>query len=268
MRVGILAVKAKMKNPLAVEEMITYIRSLGYPTCVFTASSEIVGVDVVIVLGGDGAILHAAVSAAQNKVNIIGVNFGTLGFLTEYEKEEKEYIATLLAQLEAGSCRILKRSILQIEIGGKTYYALNEVALHRDSGHGTGKQAQLLHLKAYTKEGEYGIAGDGALLCTPTGSTAYALSAGGAILTPEVPVFMLTPICAFSMRARPIVVSDEEEIALKAEQGSAAVAADGLHLAFLPQGASIFVKKAPFTANFPVRDNSNFFLKVKTKLSE
>ena len=79
---------------------------------------------------------------------------------------------------------------------------------------------------------------------------------------------VLTPICAFSMRARPIVFSNEEEVALQVEKGRAVVTVDGLTVTSLPETATIFVKKAPFTADFLVKENSDFFTKVKTKLNE
>ena len=119
-----------------------------------------------------------------------------------------------------------------------------------------------------TDEGKEIVAGDGLLICTPTGSTAYSLSAGGSILTPEVPVFMATPICAFSMRARPTVFSDSETFTLRITSGKGILLADGAEIALLPQGATFQVKKAPFTADFPVRDNSDFFTKVRNKLNK
>ena len=155
-----------------------------------------------------------------------------------------------------------------MEIAGKRFYALNEIALQRDLGISAVKSTQILRVQVQSKEGSDVISGDGLLLCTPTGSTAYSLSAGGAILTPEVPVVMLTPICAFSMRTRPIVFSDSEEFALRIMRGKAIVSADGLILGSLPENATVFVRKAPFTADFPVRDNSDFFAKVRNKLNE
>ena len=110
------------------------------------------------------------------------------------------------------------------------------------------------------------IAGDGLLICTPTGSTAYSLSAGGAILTPEVPVFMMTPICAFSMRARPIVFSDTDEFTITVSKGKSMVLADGGVVAALPEGSKLTIKKAPFTADFPVKDDADFFARVRNKL--
>ena len=79
---------------------------------------------------------------------------------------------------------------------------------------------------------------------------------------------MLTPICAFSMRTRPIVFSDSEEFTLRIVRGKAIVSADGLLLGSLPENATVFVRKAPFSADFPVRDNSDFFAKVRNKLNE
>ena len=122
-------------------------------------------------------------------------------------------------------------------------------------------------LKVEAKEGVDVIAGDGLLICTPTGSTAYSLSAGGAILTPEVPVIMMTPICAFSMRARPIVFSDNDEFTISIDKGKSMVLADGKVVAALPEGTQMTIKKAGFTADFPVKKNSDFFARVRNKLN-
>ena len=265
MKIGILCNYSKIKDEGTLHEFIAFIGSCGYETVRFSKPSEIQGVEAVIILGGDGAILHSAVSAAKNGVKIIGINYGNLGFLTEYEREEKEKIQELLSQLQSRTCRILKRSILQCEVAGKVFYALNEISLQRDLHLTT---SQILSLDLQSSEGLNTISGDGALICTPTGSTAYSLSAGGAILTPEVPVLMMTPICAFSMRARPIVFSDDETFLIKVKRGQAVALADGLAIAALPENAEILIKKAPFTANFPVRENSGFFSKVRSKLTE
>ena len=152
-------------------------------------------------------------------------------------------------------------------IADRTYYALNEIAIQRDYGALATRSTQILRLGVEAREGKDVIAGDGWLLCTPTGSTAYSLSAGGAILTPEVPVFMMTPICAFSMRARPIVFSDTDEFTISIEKGKAVVLTDGGVVASLPEGVKMHVKKAPFTADFPVKEDSDFFARVRNKLN-
>ena len=267
MKIGVLGNKTKIKTETVLEKIVSALKSWGYETVLFSTPNEIKGVDAVIVLGGDGAILHSAVPASKNGVKIIGINYGNLGFLTEYEKDEQEKLKELLSALKNNSCRILKRSLLELELLGKKFYALNEVSLQRDYGLYATKSTQLLRLHVQTREGEDTVAGDGLLVCTPTGSTAYSLSAGGAILTPEVPVFMMTPICAFSMRARPIVFSDKEEFTITIARGKAILQADGLAVASLPEGMQIKIRKAPFTADFPTRENADFFAKVRNKLN-
>ncbi len=267
MRVGILGNVNKLKTAQTLEELVVFLENAGYETVRFASHREIDGVDVVLVLGGDGAILHAALVAAKKNIKIIGINYGTLGFLTEYEKDERDRVKELLDGLQAGNCRIIKRSLLEITVGEKVFYALNEIAVQRDYGAISATSTQILRLDIQAKEGCDSIAGDGVLFCTPTGSTAYSLSAGGAILTPEVPVFMMTPICAFSMRARPIVFSDADEFTLRVAKGKSIVLADGSVIAALPEGGEIFIKKAPFTADFPVKDNSDFFARVRNKLN-
>ena len=125
----------------------------------------------------------------------------------------------------------------------------------------------MLSLALQAKEGGAIISGDGLLICTPTGSTAYSLSAGGAIITPEVPVFMMTPICAFSMRTRPIVFSDSDEFTIRVTRGKGMVLTDGGAVAQLLEQGEVFIKKAPFTADFPVKDESAFLDRVRNKLN-
>ena len=268
MKVGVLGNVKKIKNAKALEDFIAFLRSLGYETVQFSTYQEIDNVDVLLVLGGDGAILHSSVIAAQKNIKIIGINYGTLGFLTEYEKNEREKVRELLVALEKNTCRILKRSILEVSVNEKTFYALNEIAIQRDYGLLSLSGKQILRLDVTAKEGADTIAGDGLLICTPTGSTAYSLSAGGAILTPEVPVFMMTPICAFSMRARPIVFADTEEFRICVSKGKAIVLSDGKVVAVLPENGELCVKKAPFSALFPVKENTDFFARVRKKLND
>ena len=267
MKIGVLGKLSKIGTEETLNELRRFLECAGHTTVRFSSDNEIDGVDVVIVLGGDGAILHAAVVAAQKGIKIIGINYGTLGFLTEYEKDERERVKELLSALEKGLCRIVKRSILQVSIGEKTFYALNEAAIQRDNSLLTALSTQILSAEFSTVEGKELISGDGLLVCTPTGSTAYSLSAGGAMLTPEVPVFMMTPICAFSMRARPIVFSDENEFTVTIKKGQAIVLLDGKVMALAPKNTQIKIKKAPFTADFPVKDGSDFFERVKSKLN-
>ncbi|MBQ8406706.1 MAG: NAD(+)/NADH kinase [Clostridia bacterium] len=227
---------------------------------------QIKGLDVIVILGGDGAILHAAVAAAKNNVKIVGVNYGTLGFLTEYEKIDLLKVVTLLEHLQKEQCRILHRTLLEINVKGNTYYALNEVAFQRDyTGQGPTKK-QIISVEVCVGKENATFSGDGVLLCTPTGSTAYSLSAGGAILSAEVPAFMLTPICAFSFNSRPIVFPDTDVFVTRIVSGKALLVSDGNVLETVEESDEIIIKKAPFTADFPVESNSCLLTKIKNKL--
>ena len=269
MKIGLLGNSTQPKTLDALKEIACFLMESGYETVTFVNPKDVDNVDVVLVAGGDGAILHAAVPAAKRRIKIIGINYGTIGFLTEYEKNETENVARLLDLLNKGKSRILKRTLLQLESNGESYYALNEFVLQRDSSlmANTSSTTQILKLEIQTETGTDEISGDGLLFCTPTGSTAYSLSAGGAILTPEVPVFMMTPICAFSMRARPIVFADTEIFKIVVKKGKAVILSDGKLVASLEEGEEVLIKKAAFTADFPIKEDNDFFARVRNKLN-
>lgn len=267
MKVGIVGKVNKIKDENVLPWLRTTLEAHGFETVWFSSHVEIDGVDVVIVLGGDGAILHAATVAAPKGIRMLGVNYGNVGFLTEFEKEDLEKVLPLLENMRNGNSKILNRSVLEVTVDGVSYYALNEVAIQRDYASGLTDNPQILTLNVKAGAGEISIAGDGALLATPTGSTAYSLSAGGAIVAPEVPVFMLTPICAFSMSARPMVFSDEEWFRFGIGKGKALLLVDGKAVASLVEGDYVTVRKANFKAEFLTRKESCFFTKIKNKLN-
>jgi NAD+ kinase len=267
MRVGLLGKTSKIGGTSILTELSSALATKGFEVSLFSTYAQIQAVDVVIVLGGDGALLHAATVAAPQGIALVGVNYGNLGFLTEYEKQEVFQVVDLVSSYASGACKILNRSMLQISVDGDTYYALNEVAIQRDYATGFLENPQILKLQVAAENGMVSIAGDGALLTTPTGSTAYSLSAGGAIIAPEVPVFMLTPICAFTMGARPMVFSDAEVFDFSVEKGRALILVDGKAVATITQKDSIRVAKAPFAARFITQNEKNFFNKVKNKLN-
>ena len=268
MKIGIVRKSINSEAADAVNRFTAELKSRNYPYTVFASNEEIDGVDVLIVFGGDGAILHAATIAAQKNVKIIGVNYGTLGFLTEYERGGEQGVFELLEELDKNECRILKRGLLKITFKGETYYALNEAAIQRHFDENALNETQILSLEVQVGDGKDVISGDGVLVSTPTGSTAYSLSAGGAILMPEVPAVLLTPVCAFSMSKRPMVFSDSETFEICSLKGKALVMIDGRPIGAMNASESIRIEKADFSAEFPVRRNSDFFAKIKNKLNK
>lgn len=262
MKVGVSVNPRKIEKS-AIDNALRIVENAGYSTSLFTNNASIGGVDVVVALGGDGAIMRTALTVAQKNIKVIGVNYGHLGFLAEYEKNEIADVTELLRAVEKNECEILKRTVLELSFDDKKYYALNEVFVQRDYAF----HAQLVKTEVRVNgEPMDRFSGDGVLISTPTGSTAYALSAGGALLTPDLPALMLTPVCAFSLNARPAVFSDKDVFEMEVVGGGAILVVDGRPVSTLALGDKAIVKRAAFTADFPMRGNLGFFKKVKTKI--
>ena len=177
--------------------------------------SKVVQAELAVVLGGDGTILNAARWLGISGVPIVGVNIGKLGFLAEFSVSElKEYWPDICAQ----RCRIVERMTLDCELcGGPTESfcqpAINDVVIT------AGDPFRMIELTMQLGSSEAGrIAGDGLIISTPTGSTAYNMSAGGPIVDPQVQAIIVTPICAHSLNHRPLVVSPEHEISIIAQR--------------------------------------------------
>ena len=172
-----------------------------------------------------------------------------------------------MEKLERKECHVLNRSLLEITLRDKKYYALNEVSLQRDYAIHSPKNEQILRIQTEIGKEISNVAGDGMLICTPTGSTAYSLSAGGAILFPDLPVFMMTQICALSLHSRPVVFSENEEIRAQITRGMALLILDGQVIDVLEENDEILIRKAPFTADFPMNQKTVFLNKIKSKLN-
>ncbi|HSG82303.1 MAG TPA: NAD(+)/NADH kinase [Gemmatimonadota bacterium] len=159
-------------------------------------------IDLLVTLGGDGALLGGARWAGPAGTPVLGVNLGRLGFLTAVGLEEME---GAIAGIAAGDYVIDERMALEVSakhaVDSKPYYALNDAVLHR------GGLVRVVVLKVWVDDEEVGIyRGDGVIVCTPTGSTAYSLSAGGPILDPRLGAIVITPICPHTMAVRPLVL--------------------------------------------------------------
>ena len=263
MKVGVLINKTQVDDSVG-SVFVEYLKNADFSVTEFSRPQEVDGVSVAVILGGDGTILHAVEHLSPKGIQIIGVNFGTLGFLSEFEKDDYAGIVSLLNELKNGECSILKRSLLQAECNGKVYHALNEIVLRREYS-SPDKRMLKTGIEIDGEEGE-SLLGDGVLLCTPTGSTAYSLSAGGPILDPHCPVYMLTPICAFSLKASPVVVPNGSVTKLKMIRSDALLIVDGKVCDQVGEGSEVVVSLSPFTANFPVCKTNNFHKKIWLKL--
>lgn len=178
-------------------------------------------VDALISIGGDGTLIATARSTFTFNKPILGINMGHLGFLTDLQRNEVE---NFLPNLKNGNYTIANHMMLEGYIEGQeSFFALNDIILTRLS------DAEMIHLGAYI-DGEYFNAyyGDGLIIATPTGSTAYNISAGGAVVYPFSQNILLTPICAHSLTQRPLILPSSFEISIElGKQGSCNIVIDG-----------------------------------------
>lgn len=222
--------------------------------------------ELMIILGGDGTLIRAAQMAAPMNVPMLGVNTGHLGFLTEIEGAE---LFDHLDSFLAGHYVVEERLMLtaRVERQGKS---LVELTALNDAVVSKGPRARLVHLKVSV--GGKVVArypADGVIVATPTGSTAYSLSAGGPIVGPTVEVLLVTPICPHSMNSRTVVVSGNEQVTISVEEspGEVGLSADGSDPFPLFKGDVVRFSRAPYSARLVRRHNYRFYEVLRQKLA-
>lgn len=174
-------------------------------------SKEIKNADMLICFGGDGTILHASKVATRYHVPILGVNIGTMGFMAELEAGELQ----LLKDIAKGNFTIEKRMMLHVTVTNEGKELFHEVALN-DAAITKGAVARVIQMSVECDGVEaIGCSGDGVVICTPTGSTAYSMSAGGPIVEPSARNIIVTPICAHAFQAKGIVMSPWRTICVR-----------------------------------------------------
>lgn len=162
-------------------------------------------VDLVVVLGGNGTLLSIAHLAAQKNVPVLGVNLGSLGFLTEVPLGEMTI--TLDALLAGDEAIVSPRRMLEVRSRGKIYYCLNDVVINK------GALARMIQYTIWIDDKVIAkTRADGLIIATPTGSTAYSLAAGGPIIQPHIPAIVIAPICPHTLTFRPMVISSDSRI--------------------------------------------------------
>lgn len=222
-------------------------------------------VQLLIVFGGDGALLSAARAVADQEVPILGVNAGHLGFLTEVEGADLEGV---IDQLLAGKFRLDIRMMLRcrVERAGAViaeHLALNDVVITRTTF------ARMIRLRTFVGgEPVVEFMADGMIVATPTGSTAYSLSAGGPIVSPEVEAMVLTPICPHTLATRSIVVPPHEEVRidLVGRDEGTMLTVDGQEGTPLGSGDSIHVAAAPERTRLVRLYSRKFYALLRSRL--
>ena len=215
--------------------------------------------DVMVTVGGDGTILRIAKYCAVNSIPIAGLNLGYTGFLAE---EEPSKVSEFVENLRLGNYKLENRALLCAEVGKNNYLALNDVLVTRNF------TARMLETDVFVNDefvDRYFC--DGYIVSTPTGSTAYSLSAGGSILAPNVSAFILTSINSHSLHSRPIVVSQNDEIYLS-PACDANVVIDGVAVADIKRGEKLKVTKYGKEVCFIRFNGHSFYKKLLTKLNK
>jgi NAD+ kinase len=216
-------------------------------------------VDIIITIGGDGTILRTQSLIGEKKIPIFGINMGTVGFLTEISFEEAFHA---LKEVLAGNYFIEERTRLEVWHEHDLAPALNEVVIM------TKKPAKILHIEVKVDDEIVDeVMADGIIIATPSGSTAYSMSAGGPIVDPQVDAFIIVPICPYKLGSRPTVVSGKSIIKVRLlREGKKAVAViDGQYEEEINYLDEVIFQKSSEYAYF-VRLTKEFYKKVREKL--
>lgn len=278
-RAAIIAKRGKPDLARVVHEITDRLRAWGYSVGADSISREFcdycepvereqlaqVKPDFVIVLGGDGTLLSVARSAAPAGIPVLGVNLGSLGFLTEVKQDE---VLRALEAIDAGRCDVSLRSMLhcQLQRGERclaSYEALNDVVVH---------QSAIARLAGFDVRvnGNFvaNYKADGLIVATPTGSTAYSLASGGPILAPDVAGFVITPVASHALTNRPLVVQDTAiiEIETKDSGDSVLLTVDGQQGKPVSDGDVVVCKKSEFKVKLLKLAERSFFDVLRTKL--
>jgi len=222
-------------------------------------------VDLMLVLGGDGTMIATARMIGDHEVPVLGVNYGGLGYLAEFRIEE---LYTALESILAGNYRLDKRVMLDVELRRddeppKTSRVLNDVVINKAA------LARIIEIETYfNRQYVNAFRADGLIVSTPTGSTAYNLSAGGPVIFPSMDVVVITPICPFTLSNRPIVVPDDAEIELllKTDHEEVALTLDGQVGFALEVADRVVIRKSRTTFNLIQPSNRNYFDVLRDKL--
>ncbi|MBG0781171.1 MAG: NAD kinase [Bacteroidales bacterium] len=231
---------------------------------IFETHQELVaGADMVFSIGGDGTLLDTLPLIRDSGIPVLGINMGRLGFLSSISKNE---IETAVNQVIKGNYKLEKRSLLALEKPRLLFpvvnYALNELTVFRK------ETTSLIVVHVYVDDlfvNAYWA--DGLIVATPTGSTAYSLSAGGPILAPQSSSFVITPIATHNLSVRPIVIPDDSLIKLRVvgRHTSYTLSMDS-RMADMTDSVDIVIRKAPFALNMVMMEGKDFFGTIRDKL--
>jgi NAD+ kinase len=276
---GSIALVGKLGSPeisASLRELIAFLGKRGCEVLIEKDTAAEIGqrgldyaaigakADLALVIGGDGTLLAAARNLVRHRVPVVGVNQGRVGFMTDIGYRDMQ--AGIGAILD-GKYSMEERALLDAEIWRGKESVLRTLALN-EAVVGKGSQGRLIEFEL-SLDGEfvYALRADGVIVATPTGSTAYALSAQGPILHPAVPALALVPLAPHTLSARPVSVSDRSVIEISLKHALDARAHfDGLALADMQQGDRLVLKRSADTVRFVHPPGYRYFATLREKL--
>lgn len=213
-----------------------------------------------ITIGGDGTVLNLVKDCLKYNIPMITINKGRKGFLNEIELINIGRVIDIIN----GNYRVDRRQLISVSVGDKEFYALNEAFVSRNGA------AKMISLDAIIENHvleRYFC--DGLIICSPTGSTAYSLSAGGPVISPKAAVMCLTPVCSHSLHSRPIILNEKErvKIVLGKDFDDAVLTVDGVYACKIGKNDIVEVTVSDKTIDFLRLKESNFYAKLLDKLN-
>ncbi|MBM3315734.1 NAD(+)/NADH kinase, partial [candidate division WOR-3 bacterium] len=274
MRIGLVVNRAKPLARRFVPGLCRWLRSRGHEPVLATSTARAFKVDVesmpsarlvhrvdlVVALGGDGTLLRAARLVGPREVPVMGVNLGGLGFLTEFSLAEAR---AGIADFTRGRHREERRIVLTCRSGRRAGIALNDCALNMGPA---GRVVEVVVRSGRTFVNRF--VGDGIVVATPTGSTAYSLAAGGPVVYPTMSALLLTPLCPHALAARPLVLPGDAavELQLSRRSDSAMLNLDGQERWPLRPGGSVAVRVADFAVRLVAPRSKTYFQILRDKM--
>ncbi len=262
MLVGIYTNSTKDKADVLSTQLISLLKQRGID-CEKTTKCFKQSFDIIVVVGGDGTVLDVVQCAAEKDIPILALNAGKVGFLSAFESDE---LSSCVDFIVSGKFEFDKRPLISCKINDSEYFALNEICVQRITN-SDGADCTLTVKLNIGDEFVDKFRADGILIASPTGSTAYSLSAGGAVLTPSLSAFIATPLCAHTLRSKPIVFSDNDISYVEIEgDTSGGIFCDGKFKCTIQQNEKVTVSKSDLSVMF-IKGKNGFYKTLFKKLA-
>ncbi len=224
--------------------------------------------DIIITIGGDGTIIHMARHAAEFEKPLLGINFGRVGFVATLEPTELDKLSNLLTEEYTSQQRMLLKVTVEDENSTTELYAINDAVISR------GSMSRMLDLSVSVNGKQTcDYRADGLIFATPTGSTAYSLSAGGPVICPDMECILLTPICPHSLFSRSVIFRSNDVLRVQAYTGNnmdseAFLTVDGQHYLPLHENTKVTIEKYKKSFTLLSMEKKNFYTVLHEKLNE